>query len=155
MPGYDDRRIRPANGFVHSRDGGAYYDQTWRAAIDSRPHWVIINSFNEWPEGSFIEPSQAYGKLYLDLTQAWSDRFKSADYSLKANLSGAPKATEPPPAPTSTPQPAVLPEEEWTSSQSALEQRCAYVQVDAEGLLVWVVFCPYSAGSAGPPALSY
>ncbi|NIV29776.1 MAG: hypothetical protein GWN58_09800, partial [Anaerolineae bacterium] len=100
MPGYDDRKVRPVNGFARSRDGGEYYRQSWRAAIDSRPHWVIINSFNEWPEGSYIEPSRAYGNLYLDVTREWSARFKSADYSVQANLSRPPKATAAPPAPT-------------------------------------------------------
>ena len=155
MPGYDDRKIRPQNGFVRSRDGGEYYRQTWRAAIDSRPHWVIINSFNEWPEGSYIEPSQAYGNAYLDLTRTWSARFKSADFSVKADLARPPNATAIPPAPTSTPPPAIPPEAEWTSSHSAREQRCAYIQVDAEGVLVWVVLCPDNAIPGKPPALIY
>ena len=155
MPGYDDRKIRPANGFARSRDGGEYYRQSWRAAIDSRPHWVIINSFNEWPEGSYIEPSRAYGNLYLDLTREWSARFKSADYSVQTNLSRQPKATPTPPPPTSTPPPAILPEEEWSSSRSMEERRCAYVLVDAEGERLWVVFCPSSVVDGDPSALSY
>ena len=155
MPGYDDRKIRPANGFVRSRDGGEYYRQCWRAAIDSRPHWVIVNSFNEWPEGSYIEPSKAYGNLYLDLTREWSARFKSADYSVRADLSRQPKATPTPPAPTSTPLPAALPEREWSSSRSAQEQKCVYAQVDVEGLLLWIVFCPSEAVSPSSPALIY
>jgi hypothetical protein len=153
MPGYDDRKIRPVNGFVRSRDGGEYYRQTWRAAIDSRPHWVIINSFNEWPEGSYIEPSKAYGNLYLDLTQEWSARFKSADFAVKANLAQPPKVTAAPPAPTRIPLPPVLPEGEWSSSRSAQEQKCVYAQIDVDGLLVWVVFCPSDADSASPAVL--
>ena len=155
MPGYDDRKIRPENGFVRSRDGGAYYRQTWQAAIDSRPEWVVINSFNEWPEGSYIEPSRAFGNLYLDLTREWSSRFKSAEYSAEANPSRLPKAPAPPPEPTSTPLPVTLPEAEWTASRSAQERRCIYVQVDAEGLLVWVVLCPYMDGATDLPALVY
>ncbi len=155
MPGYDDRKVRPVNGFARSRDGGEYYRQSWRAAIDSRPHWVIINSFNEWPEGSYIEPSRAYGNLYLDVTREWSARFKSADYSVQANLSRPPKATAAPPAPTRTPPPAALSEDTWSSSRSAQEQKCVYTQVDVDGLLVWVVFCPSGADSAGSPALIY
>ncbi|NIV40380.1 MAG: hypothetical protein GWN58_66565 [Anaerolineae bacterium] len=155
MPGYDDRKIRPVNGFARSRDGGEYYRQCWQAAIDSRPHWVIINSFNEWPEGSYIEPSRAYGNVYLDLTQAWSARFKSADYSVQANLSRPPKATATPLAPLSTPLPPVLPEGEWTSSRSAQEQKCIHAQIDVGGVLLWVVFCPSDAEPAGSPALIY
>ena len=50
MPGYDDRKVRPANGFARSRDGGAYYRQNWKAAIDSKPNWVVVNSFNAGSE---------------------------------------------------------------------------------------------------------
>jgi hypothetical protein len=155
MPGYDDRKIRPVNGFVRSRDGGEYYRQSWRAAIDSRPHWVIINSFNEWPEGSYIEPSRAYGNHYLDLTREWSARFKSADFAVETNLSRQPKATPTPPPPTSTPLPTTFPEAEWSSSRSAQEQMCAYVQVTVEEELLWVVFCPYGAIPGDPPTFIY
>jgi hypothetical protein len=156
MPGYDDRKIRPVNGFARSRDGGEYYRQSWRAAIDSRPHWVIINSFNEWPEGSYIEPSRSYGDLYLDLTREWSARFKSADFAVETNLSRRPKATSLPLTPTSTPPPpADLPEEEWSSSRSTQEQRCAYVLADVEAGRLWIVFCPSGVLPGDPPTLIY
>ena len=77
MPGYDDRKIRPGAGFARDREGGAYYERSWQAALASTPNWVVITSFNEWPEGSFIEPSAAYGGQYLGLTATWSAQFKS------------------------------------------------------------------------------
>ncbi len=77
MPGYDDSRIRGGYGFVRSREDGAYYSRAWEAAIASRPDWVVITSFNEWPEGTYIEPSAAFGDRYLQLTRTWSSRFKS------------------------------------------------------------------------------
>lgn len=77
MPGYNDVKIRPGSGFARDREGGAYYERSWQAAIDSNPRWVVINSFNEWPEGSYIEPSVAFGDLFLGLTASWSSRFKA------------------------------------------------------------------------------
>ncbi len=77
MPGYDDVRIRPNSGFARSRDGGAYYAQSWEAAIASSPNWVVITSFNEWPEGSYIEPSANYGDAYLGLTAQYGGQYRS------------------------------------------------------------------------------
>jgi hypothetical protein len=105
MPGYDDRKIRPRAGFARSREGGDYYRACWQAAIASRPDWVVITSFNEWPEGSYIEPSQAYGSLYLDLTREWSARYKAADFAAGAAL----PPSAPTPAPPASPSPAVAP----------------------------------------------
>jgi Glycosyl hydrolase family 99 len=102
MPGYDDRKARPGSGFAQSRQGGEYYRQSWQAAIASKAQWVIINSFNEWPEGSYVEPSQAYGNLYLDLTGEWAARFKGA-------LPAVGAARSSPPTPTSLPTPTPLP----------------------------------------------
>jgi hypothetical protein len=78
MPGYDDRKTGRGNAFAVSRGDGAYYERSWRAAIGSAPDWIIITSFNEWPEGTYIEPSQAYGSRYLDMTAAWSAVFHSS-----------------------------------------------------------------------------
>eukprot|EP00762_Andalucia_godoyi_P001800 ANDGO_07171.mRNA.1 Glycoprotein endo-alpha-1 len=69
-PGYDDERIRPWNSRnTHSRSQGAYYDASWKAAMDLQPGAVGITSFNEWHEGTQIEPAVAHSSSthkYLD-----------------------------------------------------------------------------------------
>lgn len=87
MPGYNDVKIRPGAGFAKDREGGAYYERSWRAAIDSNPRWIVINSFNEWPEGSYIEPSTAFGDQFLGLTATWSARFKDSTVTAPVNTS--------------------------------------------------------------------
>ncbi|MEM7539857.1 MAG: endo-1,3-alpha-glucanase family glycosylhydrolase, partial [Chloroflexota bacterium] len=85
MPGYNDVLIRPNDGFAHSRANGDYYAQSWQAAILSKPDWIVITSFNEWPEGTYIEPSVKYGSQYLTLTRTWSEAFKtSRGYTIQA-----------------------------------------------------------------------
>ncbi|MEZ4620466.1 MAG: endo-1,3-alpha-glucanase family glycosylhydrolase [Caldilineaceae bacterium] len=106
MPGYNDLRIRPNGGFAKDREGGAYYERSWQAAIASAPNWVVITSFNEWPEGSYIEPSTAFGGQYLGLTAAWSAQFKTGGPRPDpAQFAAAPvvAAAAAAPAPTPTP----------------------------------------------------
>jgi glycoprotein endo-alpha-1,2-mannosidase len=74
-PGFDDRQVR-APGTVVDRAGGATYDLTWRAALSVGPPWILVSSWNEWHEGSEIEPSVEHGRRYLDATLAWAERFR-------------------------------------------------------------------------------
>ncbi len=98
MPGYDDIRVR--GGFAQDRAGGAYYERSWQAALGSNPDWIIITSFNEWPEGSQIEPSVSYGSRYLELTAAYAGQFRA----------GGGTAPSLPPAAPAEPLPAVTAE---------------------------------------------
>jgi uncharacterized protein YraI len=69
MPGYNDTRLPRANAFAVSRRNGDYYRETWQGAVASQPDMILITSFNEWPEGTHIEPSAGYGNLYLEVTR--------------------------------------------------------------------------------------
>lgn len=90
-PGYDARRAM-ADGRVKPRRRGATYDSMWSAAIRARADLVTITSYNEWHEGSQIEPARARGRhagyegawglrgraaerAYLDRTRLWSRRY--------------------------------------------------------------------------------
>ncbi len=69
-PGYVDTRIRPWNGSTtRDRERGAYYDREFKAALDSGADLVSITSYNEWHEGTQIEPAtpkEIPGFTYLD-----------------------------------------------------------------------------------------
>ncbi len=57
-PGYIDTRIRPWNGkTTRDRENGKYYDRMFREAIGSQAPFIGITSFNEWHEGTQIEPA--------------------------------------------------------------------------------------------------
>lgn len=77
IPGFDDTRVpgRPSPRPTVERHGGATYQALWDAAIRHDADWVLITSFNEWHEGSEIEPSVEHGTRYLDLTAANTRRF--------------------------------------------------------------------------------
>jgi glycoprotein endo-alpha-1,2-mannosidase len=97
-PGYDATRAT-SDPRVKSRRDGATYDAMWRSAIRSSADAVTITSYNEWHEGTQIEPARlrlggnaaiaafqsydgAYGlrgvaaeHAYLDRTDYWSTLF--------------------------------------------------------------------------------
>jgi hypothetical protein len=88
MPGYDDIKVR--NGHRRDRANGDYYRGTWQTVIDRQAAGVILTSFNEFFEGSHIEPSEQYGDLYLKLTKELSDRYHSAQPAAPPTTAPAP-----------------------------------------------------------------
>lgn len=93
-PGYLDTRIRPWNDQnTKLRDGGKYYRNMFESALSSNPDVIGITSFNEWHEGTQIEPSipksingyeyNDFGDLepdhYLKMTKEFSKEFKPHD----------------------------------------------------------------------------
>ena len=82
-PGWDDRRapcktdVRvPNTPHRLDRADGATYEATFEAALNSNPDWLFLSSFNEWVEGSYIEPSEQYGDKYMQLTRELVRRFR-------------------------------------------------------------------------------
>lgn len=78
-PGYVDTSVRPWNGATtRERRGTQYYDRMWKKALpqvsgkkDDGIEVVSITSFNEWHEGTQIEPAvrerrHNQGKAYRD-----------------------------------------------------------------------------------------
>lgn len=74
-PGFDDRVIRQPGTLVERRNG-ALYEETWNAALAVDPDWVLVSSWNEWHEGTEIEPSREYQDTYLALTRHWAEVFR-------------------------------------------------------------------------------
>ena len=82
-------QVRAWNGKnTRGRRGGKYYESAWSSALETRPRYVSVTSFNEWHEGTQIEaasPQQCegftyedYGRKhgqnrYLDLTRKWAE----------------------------------------------------------------------------------
>ena len=73
-PGYDNTRLGGATCIP--RDDGQYYAWTWESALASHPNWILISTFNEWEEGSEIEPSTEFGMDYIYKTRRYIQRFQ-------------------------------------------------------------------------------
>lgn len=89
-PGYSDNRIRPWNiKNTKNRQEGFYYDSFFESALKAGVNYIGITSYNEWHEGTQIEPAKPmtyknyhykdYGKLptnyYLNRTKYWLNKF--------------------------------------------------------------------------------
>ncbi|HYF95297.1 MAG TPA: glycoside hydrolase family 99 protein [Symbiobacteriaceae bacterium] len=95
-PGYIDIRAVAGSTRNKPRADGATYDRMWQSVAEAAAEWVSITSFNEWHEGSQIEPAVpraeagftylnydgAYGKrgaeaslAYIDRTAYWVAKF--------------------------------------------------------------------------------
>ena len=74
IPGYNDTKMRKPGRNV-DRQNGQVYRTLWEEAIRANPDWIVITSWNEWLEGSEIEPSVEDGDKYLKLTAEYSRQF--------------------------------------------------------------------------------
>jgi len=68
-PGYDGARAGELS-LSRARLRGTTYDNLWKAAIAARPDGITITSFNEWGEGTQIEPAAAKPG-YLSYDGSW------------------------------------------------------------------------------------
>jgi glycoprotein endo-alpha-1,2-mannosidase len=79
VPGFDDTLIagRPAPRPTVARQQGQIFSVLWEEAIRAGPDWILITSWNEWHEGSEIEPSREYGDAYLQANARFARRFRT------------------------------------------------------------------------------
>lgn len=77
-PGFDSRRAT-GDPRVRLRNNGRWYDHMWQAAVRASPDLVTITSYNEWHEGTQIEPARVTGGRYLSYDGAWGLRGAEAE----------------------------------------------------------------------------
>jgi glycosyl hydrolase family 99 len=89
-PGYD-ARLATREEAVRLRNDGTTYDRMWKTVLRAKPDLVTVTSYNEWQEGTQIEPARvavgkpsyegAWGRTglaaqraYLMATAGWAER---------------------------------------------------------------------------------
>ena len=91
MPGFNDSLLgRGGNTIVRDRGGGSYLQASFSGAAQSGADMIVINSFNEWPEGSHIEPSSEFGDTYLNLTRDLISTYKGGGIPAAVPVVSAP-----------------------------------------------------------------
>jgi hypothetical protein len=76
MPGYDDTPLRGVDRVTINRRRGAFYRESWKVAerfVGPDQPLLLVTSFNEWHEGTELEPSTEFGDAYLRLTRELVD----------------------------------------------------------------------------------
>ncbi|XP_058808109.1 glycoprotein endo-alpha-1,2-mannosidase-like protein isoform X2 [Phymastichus coffea] len=101
-PGYIDTQVRPWNAEnTRHRRHGQYYEVAWRSALNSGASVISITSFNEWHEGTQIEPAKPASNkeftyldyepegsdFYLNLTKWWVQQFTEKLNAVSSALS--------------------------------------------------------------------
>lgn len=84
--GFDDTRSArlgaldyrsPQPAFARDRQNGQYYRETFAPTAKTGGDFLLVKSFNEWIEGTQIEPGKTYGDLYLRITCELVAAYKS------------------------------------------------------------------------------
>jgi hypothetical protein len=75
-PGYDDSKTRSPATIV-DRTSGELYRAAWNAIKESDVKCALVGTWNEWHEGTEIEPSVEYGFQYLAETRTQVSQFKN------------------------------------------------------------------------------
>ena len=79
LPGYDDTPLRGEGRATLHRRRGDFYRESWKVAasfVDDDQPFLLATSFNEWHEGTELEPSTEHGDLYLRLTRELASEWR-------------------------------------------------------------------------------
>ena len=109
-PGFDDTKRRGSTNPVIPRGaGGSRYLETWAAAMQSDPDFILVTSWNEWFEGTAVEPGTVNGDLALRQTADRAAAWKAADGGTTDTTVPGSSTTTTSPAPPPGPRPCSAP----------------------------------------------
>ncbi|MCZ6795672.1 MAG: DUF5010 domain-containing protein [Planctomycetota bacterium] len=76
-PGYDHAAVPGRAPLVKDRENGAFYRRSWEWVLSRplarRPRIAVVETWNEWHEGTDIAPSRESGRKYVELTRKYAD----------------------------------------------------------------------------------
>lgn len=97
-PGYDHAHVYGRTPLVKEREAGKFYETSWLKFLRRPTHFVMIETWNEFHEGTDIAESRESGRKYIKLTAKYSKYFKqgwkppapTGPFSAARTLSGEP-----------------------------------------------------------------
>jgi len=78
-PGYDHSAVRGREPLVREREDGGFYSRSWETLLRydpaRRPKLVMVETWNEFHEGTDVAHTREYGRQYVELTRKYADMF--------------------------------------------------------------------------------
>jgi glycoprotein endo-alpha-1,2-mannosidase len=80
-PGFDDSPVWGWGNVARKapRYDGKRFDLTWQMSIENDVDTVQIVTWNDWNEGSQIEPCEKFGYKYLEMNKKYSAKYKKIE----------------------------------------------------------------------------
>lgn len=75
-PGYDHSAVPGRQPLIVPRENGKFYEQNWMRFLQRPSNFVMIETWNEFHEGTDVCESKEYGRQYINLTRKYVDMFK-------------------------------------------------------------------------------
>jgi hypothetical protein len=75
-PGYDHSAVPGRTPLIVDRLGGKFYETNWIKFLRRPSNFVMLETWNEFHEGTDVCESKEFGRQYLDLTRKYADLFK-------------------------------------------------------------------------------
>ena len=75
-PGYDHSNVPGRDPVIIDREGGDFFERNWIRLLRSGIDRVMIETWNEYHEGTDISHSLEYGRQYIEINRHYADLFK-------------------------------------------------------------------------------
>lgn len=75
-PGYDHTAVPGREPLIVDREGGQFYERQWLKFLRRPTNFVMVETWNEFHEGTDVAESREYGRQYIELTGLYARRFK-------------------------------------------------------------------------------
>jgi hypothetical protein len=75
-PGYDHSAVPGRTPLIADRLGGRFYETNWIKFLRRPSNFVMVETWNEFHEGTDVCESREFGRQYIDLTRKYADLFK-------------------------------------------------------------------------------
>lgn len=76
-PGYDHSAVPGRKPLIIDREGGRFYEENWRRFLHRPSRFVMVETWNEFHEGTDVAESREYGRQFIELTRKFSDMFQA------------------------------------------------------------------------------